>query len=328
MRRLIIPLLLFAFFASACAQNPPAAAPIRPDGLQEINLPMGYIPNVQYAPFYVAAEKGYYADAGFSVNFDYAFETDGVALVGDAKRPFAIASGEQVLLARDQGLPVVYVMAWYKDYPISIVAKKEAGLRTPADLQGKRIGLPGLFGANYVGLKALLYATNIDATNIRLKAIGFNQVEALAANQVDAVVVYTTNEPVQLRAQGYELAEIKVADYVQLVSNGIITNETLLQENPEMVRRFIQATIRGLQDTVANPDEAYEISKKYVPNLAQADSTLQKQVLQISIDLWQIDPPGFSDPRAWANMEATLLQMGQIGSPMQLENAFSNDYLP
>ncbi len=329
-------LLLISFIVVLAACNPgtaittdqPSGSDQAEQALTHIRLPMGYIPNVQYAPYYVAVEKGYFREARLEIEFDYSFETDGVALVGANELPFAVVSGEQVLLARAQGLPIVYVMAWYQKFPISVVAKKEQGIREPKDLKGKRIGLPGLFGANYVGLRALLYHAGLQESDVTLDSIGFNQVEALATDQDQAVVGYTANEPIQLRAQGYELDEIRVADYVQLASNGIITNETVIAENPDLVRRFVGALLRGLADTIANPDEAYEISKKYVENLAQADEAVQKQVLATSIEMWRADVLGYSDPKAWENMQTLLLEMGLIPKPVELDKAFTNDFLP
>jgi NitT/TauT family transport system substrate-binding protein len=296
--------------------------------LTHIRLPMGYIPNVQFAPFYVAVEKGYFRQAGIEIEFDYSFETDGVALVGAGEVPFALVSGEQVLLARTQGLPVVYVTAWYQQYPISVVSKVDQGIKLAKDLTGKKIGLPGLFGASYVGLQALLFSNGMKDTDVTLDSIGFNQVEALAADQEQAVVVYTANEPIQLRAQGYELNEIRVADSVQLASNGILTNEKTISENPAQVRAFVLAFLKGLKDTIADPGAALEFSKGYIPNFADLNADVQKQVLAASIDMWQADHPGFSDPQAWENMQQVLLQMGLITKELDLNKAFTNQFIP
>jgi len=295
--------------------------------LTTIRLPMGYIPNVQQAPFYVAVEKGYFRQAGIEIEFDYSFETDGVALVGAGKLQFSIASGEQVLLAREQGVPVMYVMAWYKDYPVAVAAMTDQGIRTPQDLRGKKIGLPGLFGASYIGLRALLNAGGLQESDVTLDVIGYNQVEALAAGREQAAVVYTANEPVVLRAQGYSLDVMRVSDYVQLASNGLITNETTLSDDPDLVRKMVQAILRGMADAAADPDEAYDICKKYVETLAQADAPVQKEVLAVSIEFWQLDPPGQADPAAWENMQKVLLEMGLLTREQDLSKAYTNQFL-
>jgi NitT/TauT family transport system substrate-binding protein len=323
MNRKLFLLAFFGLLLSACRP-----ATVSTGDLQTIRLPMGYIPNIQYAPFYVAVERGYFADAGFEIEFDYAFETDGVALVGAGEVPFAIVSAEQVLLARAQDLPVVYVAAWYQGSPVAVVAKTESGITIPQDLIGRRIGLPGLFGGNYIALRALLAANGIAEEDVTLDSIGFNQVQALAADQEEAIVGFVSNEPVQLEAQGYDVNVIRVADYVELASNGIMTNETMLAENPEQVRGFVEAFLHGLTDTLANPSAAFEISKEYVENLAGADEAVQKEVLALSMESWHSDPPGFSESVAWENMQATLLAMGLITQRLDLNAAYTNDYLP
>jgi putative riboflavin transport system substrate-binding protein len=296
--------------------------------LTKIRLPMGYIPNIQFAPMYVAIEKGYFRQAGIDLEFDYKFETDGVALVGAGDLPFAVVSGEQVPLARAQGLPVTYVAAWYQESPVSIVAKSELGILIPQDLKGKKIGLPGLFGANYVGLRALLFEAKMNESDVTLDSIGFNQVELLATGEQDIIVGYTANEPIQLRAQGIPVTEIRVADYVQLASNGILASEKVISEDPDLVRAFVGAFLKGLADTIANPEEAFRLSEAHIPNFADLDEDVQKQILETSIEQWQAERLGYSDPQAWENMQNVLLEAGLITEKMDLSKAFTNEFIP
>ena len=323
----LIVLALGLLAGCAGADSPELTPTPSPGDLVNVRLPMGFIPNVQFAPYYVAAEKGYYQDAGIELDFDYSFETDGVALVAADELQFALVSGEQVLLARSQGLPVVYVMAWYQEFPIGVVSEAKEAITSPQDLRGRRIGLPGLFGASYIGLRAMLTEAGLSEEDVVLESIGFNQGEALAGGQQEVVVGYTSNEPLQLEALGLDVDVLRVADYVDLAANGMITNEKTIAEDPELVRRMVDATLRGVADTMANPDEAYEISKKYVEGLAEADEEVQKEVLQVSIELWHTDSLGRSNPSAWDNMQQTLLDMDLLEAPLPLEQAFTNQFV-
>jgi len=98
-----------------------------------------------------------------------------------------------------------------------------------------------------------------------------------------------------------------------------------------MVRAMVAATLEGIQYTMDHPQEAFEISKKYVENLASlpsADQQVQEQVLAASIQLWQPDPLGYSQPQAWQNMQDNLLEMGLLKTPQDLEQAYTNRFLP
>jgi putative riboflavin transport system substrate-binding protein len=322
MKKIVILGLLTLMLLAGCA---PAAQ--TQEGPVDVRLPVGYIPNVQFAPLYVSMDKGYYADVGLDVEIDYSFEVDGVALVGANQLQFAVASGEQVLLGREQGLPIVYVMTWYDEYPVGVAALAESGIESLSDLKGRSVGTPVLSGASYIGLRALLEAGELNEKDIQLDTVGYSQVEMLTTGQDDAIVVYVANEPVQLAAQGYEVNVIPVSEHVHLVGNGLITNEETIRENPELVAAMVEATLHGLRDAETDPQEAFDISTKYVENLDQV-ADVQRQVLDESIKLWTQDGSGISDLTAWENMQELLLKMGLLSKPLELEQVFSNDFLP
>ncbi len=321
----VIFVLMFSLFLSACGGSQLVGK--ESSELTHIRLPMGYIPSVQYAPFYAADNSGFFEEVGLELEFDYSFETDGVALVASNELKFSLASGEQVLLARAEGLPVVYVMGWYKDFPVAVVSKAKQGIRTPEDLAGAHIGIPGLFGASYIGLRALLEVAGLEESDVILDSIGFNQVEALATDQVEAAVVYVNNEPYVLREQGYEVDVIQVAEYAHLVSNGLITNEETIRENPDLVRRMVQATMRGIKYTVDHPEDAYEDCEDYVEGLPVLEEHLRVAEVDRYAALYKTDPYGYTDPEGWKNMQALLIKMGFLSEELDLSAAYTNEFV-
>ena len=340
MKRIVVPMLLiFAVVLSACTSTSatpsasltprPSSSSTTPTSLTHIRVPMGYVANVQYAPFYVAVDKGYFAQEGIEIEFDYRVETDGMKLVGAGELPFAVVSGEQVPLARAQGLPVVYVFEWWQKFPVAIVSLADKNIKTPQDLVGKSVGIPGFFGASYTGWRGLLYKAGLKESDIKVLGIGFTQVSALKQKQVDAVVGYVNNEPIQLRAAGYDVNVIAVSDYISMVANGIVTNEQTIKDKPELVRGFVRALLRGLQDTIADPDTAFKISTKYVEGLGAdpKSDAIQRQVLTESIKLWTADKPGRTDAAAWDTTQEVLINMGLLKDKLDSSTLFTNQFI-
>jgi NitT/TauT family transport system substrate-binding protein len=323
----VIVLVLLVMICAACVSAPAEDAGDAGSPLS-VRLVMSFRPDVQFAPFYVADKRGYFAENGIQIEFNHLPESESVTLLGADEIQFAVVSGEQVLLARAQDLPVVYVMAWWHDYPVAVAAPKESGIATPADLVGKRVGFPGVYGASYIGFRALLSAAGIAEEDVTLDAIGFTQVEALYEGQEDAVIIYANNEPLQLAAQGLPVNVIRVADYVHLASNGLITNEKTIAENPDLIRRMVNATLHGIQDSIDDPEAAYEIAKEYVEGLEAADRSVLLGVLKASAEFWKTERPGYSDTDAWNNMQDILLEMGMLEVEQDVLEAFTNEFIP
>ncbi|MCJ7694837.1 MAG: ABC transporter substrate-binding protein [Anaerolineaceae bacterium] len=320
---IVLSIGLLSSLVSGCTLIPTES----PGSLTPITLNLTYIPNIQFAPIYVAIQNGYFAEYGLDVSLNYGNEADMIALVGSGNQSFMIASGEQVLLSRAQGVPVVYVAAWYQDYPVGVVSFSDKDIRVPDSMAGRDIGIPGLFGASYIGFEALRSSANLSEKDVRLIPIGFNQVESLVSEQVEAAVIYIANEPVVLKSLGYDVSVIRVTDYLELVGNGIVTNEDTIKKDPDLVRQITSAFLKGVRFCQDSPDEAFEISKSFVENLSSSDGVVQKEILAESIKLWQTEEPGYSAASGWINMQQLLLNIGMMTSPINLDEAFTNDFI-
>ena len=171
---------------------------------------------------------------------------------------------------------------------------------------------------------AFLNYAHLSLSDVHVQSIGFTQVAALLGHKVDAVMGYSNNEPLQLNARGFQVRTFDVSDYQPLVSNGIITTEATLNSQPEMVRGFVQATIKGLRDVIANPTEAVQISKGYVAGL---NTVTAMAVLQATIPLWQGNGKvalGYNDTATWQSMEQFLVAQKIVPPVSNLAQAYTN----
>jgi len=302
------------------------------DALTPVTLFMSYVPSVQFAPVYVAAERGYFADEGIEVRFEPSLnEADGVERIASNDLKFGLISGEQVVLARARQRPVVYVFEWYHRFPVGVVSLAERNITRPEELAGKVVGVPGPQGASYIGLRALLNAAGLRESDLaELRSIGFAAPENVCENKVEAAVVYIANEPLTIERECAPVNVIEVSDYATLVSNGLVTNERTIMDQPELVRGMSRALRRGLTDTLADPDAAFEISvEKYVTDLPREQYATQRQVLQNSMALWRSEDLGRTNPAAWEATQAILLETGLLDSPLaDLTACYTMRFLP
>jgi NitT/TauT family transport system substrate-binding protein len=330
-----------ALTATVAAQPQPTTS-----SLQKVTIALGYLPDVQFAPFYLALNNGYYRDAGLDVTLQNGIANDLIKQLGNGTNNvnFAVVSGDELIPARLQGIPVDYVMTWYRQYPVAAVSITGKGptLNSPADLKGKRVGVPGPFGSTYTGLLALLKAGNLSLNDIQMESINFTQVASLSTGQVDVAMVYAANEPTQLKSQNFQVTTLNVANYANLASNGLATNDQTLKQNPDLVGKVVKATLKGIQDTINNPAAAFQSTLKQVPDAGGKNQALQSQILTETVKLMETNPNpssagpgagaaniplGFTDVGIWQSTQDFLFDAKIITSKGDVTQMFTNQFI-
>ena len=291
---------------------------------------LGYLPDVQFAPFYLGAVAGLYEAQGLSVEFQHGFVTELYPLLAQGKLDFVVGDAEDVISLRSQdpeGTPFVYLMALYQRVPNALFSLSAQNIKTPADLRGKTVGMPGLFGSSYTSLQAVLEAAGLTEGDVTIEQIGFTQAEAVLSGRVDVAMGFMNNEPIVLRARGVDVNVVPAGPYNPSAGSGVVTTDEVL-ENESLVRRFLAASQEALARTLSSPEEAFGASATYIENLG-AD---RLEVLEASLPLYtspttQADGLGYTDPAGWEKTLALLTNVGRVTTNLPATAFFSNDYL-
>ena len=161
-------LALAAALALASLPGAAGAQDASPTGHVPLTVGLGYIPSVQFAQFYLADQRGYYTAAGLEVELQNKIDPDLVTLVGQGAIDIGEADGTSVIPAVSQGIPVRYAATVYGTNPTVVIAKAGGGIASAADLKGKRIGIPGQYGASWIMLQALLASAGLTPADVTI----------------------------------------------------------------------------------------------------------------------------------------------------------------
>lgn len=298
----------------------------------KMTVGLTYIPNIQFAPFYVAAEKGYYKDAGLDVTLrHHSFAEDEFGALVAGSEDVIFGSGDEMLQARDKHIDVTYIANVFTSYPVALIVPAASAIHTIADLKGHTVGIPGPYGATYIGLLALLKSAGLGPRDVTIQSIQYTQVAALSTGKVDAVMGYINNEPIQFQQLNFAIRTFPVSSLGGLVSNGLAALQKTLNARPDDIKKLVTATLRGVQYTLAHPDEAITISQKYVPDLTGTQQIANaRAVLQATLPLWMMNAsqPGYIDPQAWQAMAMFMQTQGLLSSGVPISQTYSDQYLP
>ncbi|MEM8798217.1 MAG: ABC transporter substrate-binding protein [Pseudomonadota bacterium] len=240
------------------------------------------------APYFVAIDKGYFKEAGLSVDVTAGKGSlDAIPKVATGAFPVGFADINSLVKFLDQnpGAPVTAVMMVYDKPPFAIVGRKSLGVSAPKDLEGRTLGAPPPDGA-WAQFKAFAASNNLDTAKIKIEPVGFPTREPLLAEgKVDAVTGFSFSSFLNLVRIGVpedDISTILMADHgLKLYGNAIIVNTDYAKENPAVITGFLTGIAKGWKDAIADPEGAVTSLIKRNP---AADSALETRRLQLAID--------------------------------------------
>ena len=164
-------------------------------------LLLGFQPDVQFAPFYLAQQDGLFADAGLDVTIEHS--DDVIRLVADGQSEFGVADATDVMIGRTAGIPIKYVSTLYGHFPVALIGAPATVPAEPSGLAGLRIGTPGRFGSSWHALLALLDAGGLTEDDVTIREYPqFNQVEGLLNGDVDLITGFRSQRAAAARGAG------------------------------------------------------------------------------------------------------------------------------
>lgn len=324
--------LVVAMVVGACGagtSTPSASSSAR----QALTVGLGYIPSVQFAPFYLADQAGYYRDAGLDVTFQNKIDPDLVTLVGQGAIDVGLADGTSLIPAVSQGIPVRYIATVYRDFPSIVFAKSASGISTAADLKGKKIGIPGRYGSSWIMLQALLGSANLTPDDVQIVEYpDFGQGAAVQQGAVDAATGFANNEPVQLELAGFPTTVLHVDAIVPLPGPGLIAGTTTIAAKQAAIAAFVAATLKAMAEIAVDPDKGLDAAIAAVPDLASARAT-QKAILEATVAAWKGSASGAPalgaiDTAGWSASLDYMATLGLVPNPIKVEDLIRSDLLP
>lgn len=307
------------------AAGPPSAEPER------FELALDFYINPDHAGVFSALENGYFADAGLDVRPRVPSDPAApIKQVAAGRVDLAISYEPEVMLARDQGLDVVAVAALVQRPLTSMISLPEAGIREPADLEGKTVVTAGIpYQAAY--LETILREAGVDPADVEQVDVGLNLMQPVLSGRADAMFGGFRNvEGVQLeledeRPRVVPVDELGIPSYDELV---LVARGDTVREDPGAIRLFIAALERGTDDAIRDPRAATEALLDASPELEQKLTLAQVRETVRFFRPPQSRPFGWMAPQEWERFAGFLADRGQIEARPGAGELLTNELLP
>jgi ABC-type nitrate/sulfonate/bicarbonate transport system substrate-binding protein len=320
--------LLAAVVLAAC--NAPAAGP-SPTAVpvEKVTFIAGFKPqaDLPFVAVYMAQAKGYFRDQSLEVEIQHATSGEHIQLLATNRVQFSTGSaGDVMKRVASAGVPLVSIAQIGQRDEQSFAVRADSPIRTLKDWEGRLVGYKTTVSADYLALVAL---GGVDRTKVREVAVGFDP-RVLADGRVDVYPVFTANEPDTLARLGIPVRLFDPTAYgVPGLGLTLMTNQEMIQTKPEVVTRFLRASLRGLADAIADRDAAIDVVMKYATG---EDRAHQRYMLDTEIDAAQNDLTrangiGAMDRSRYVALRDFLLQYGGLAKTVDVDAVFTDRFV-
>ena len=283
--------------------------------------------NLPFVAAYVAQEKGYFADQNLSVDIRHASSGEHLKLLMSGDVDFTTAAATSVLKRRsDPQLPVVAFALFGQKGQQAYIALESSGIRSPADWEGRTFGYKTSVPPDYL---AILQSEGVDRSKIAEVNAGFDP-RVLTEGRVDVLAVFKSNEPNVIRNLGFETVQWDPADFgVPNMGLTFITRQQMIDERPDVVERFLKATMKAMGDVLGDEEGTLDVIMKFAPN---EDREHQRFMLKAEISdgissLTDGNGFGWMTDDQWRSLYTHLVEYEALPRPFDYRTGYSSEFL-
>lgn len=320
MNKYLIILLVTLLALTACKKAPA--------GADEVTITLDWTPNTNHAGLYVAQELGFFKEAGLNVKIEQPGQAITDQIVATGASHLGISYQENVIRARSEGLPLVSIAAVIQHNTSGFAALKTSGIKSPKDFEGKRYGSWDS-PSEIAILKHVMQSSGADFNKVKIIS-GVYDFFSTIGKDADFEWIFYGWDGVEAQRRGIDLDYLPlkelnpIFDYYTPV---IISSEKYLNDNQDVVKRFMKAVSRGYQYCIDEPGKAADIMVKLVPELnkdqVQVSLAYLAKEYQSDATVW-----GIQKSEVWHSFANWMSDEKLIPSPIEVQSAFTNSFLP
>jgi NitT/TauT family transport system substrate-binding protein len=296
-----------------------------------VTVQLKWVHQIQFAGFYVAQEKGFYASENLDVEFLPGGNTVDIPnVLMDGKADFAVSSPEEIIIRRSRGMPIKAIAAIYRRSAVVFLAMPEAGITRPVDFLGKTVAAAGRHGGASefeFQLTAMMKNLGLDFSQLTITPYD-PAYKGFYDGTVDITGAYSTGGLIKIRQRGYHPMIIWPGDYrVRFYSDTLAALDRMIADHPALVERFLRATLKGWQAAIDDRATTLDAVLKFA---SIKDRDLQADMFDAMLPLVHTgdNSIGWMEPGVWQEMHKVMVEQGIIHKPLDpVEQLYTTHFL-